>query len=362
MLELSRDQARRLAVVAQGFRDPVHTPPTLRTFDRTLARTGVLQVDSVNVLQRAHYMPLFSRMGPYDTELLRRASERRPRRVVEYWAHVQAFMPVDLWPVMRHRMEEHRRARGKWGSDGVTDERTWRRLRAMTDRPTSDQLHNVFHPGPALLEAGDTGDAVRDLQARLVQIAWLFGDVTGTYDGATSDAVRGFQHKRGIPVTGDVDQRTLDRLHAMLDALPSLRDVAPEAVVAVEVRDPEWLTPDFVAVLKDTGARYCLGLHPKLPPIQDQLPLLRAMWPGPLVCRWNLHRVHGPFGYEDAEKKYGEYAEVMDPDPETRAVLAKVVRATAEAGQPCYVTISNHAEGSAPLSLRALAREIVDPA
>lgn len=153
----------------------------------------------------------------------------------------------------------------------------------------------------------------------------------------------------------------LDRLHAMLAALPSLRDVAPEAVVAVEVRDPEWLTPAFVAVLKDCGARYCLGLHPKLPTIEDQLPLLRAMWPGPLVCRWNLHRLHGPFGYEDAEKKYGEYAELMDPDPETRAVLAKVIRATAEAGHPAYVTISNHAEGSAPLSLRALAREIVSP-
>ncbi|MDH0866342.1 DUF72 domain-containing protein [Mitsuaria sp. GD03876] len=153
----------------------------------------------------------------------------------------------------------------------------------------------------------------------------------------------------------------LDRLHAMLAALPAVRDVAPEAVVAVEVRDPEWLTPDFVAVLKDCGARYCLGLHPKLPPIQEQLPLLRAMWPGPLVCRWNLHRIHGPFGYEDAEKKYGEYAEVLDPDPETRAVLAKVIRATAEAGHPAYVTISNHAEGSAPLSLRALAREIVEP-
>ena len=154
----------------------------------------------------------------------------------------------------------------------------------------------------------------------------------------------------------------LDRLHAMLAALPSLRDVAPEAVVAVEVRDPEWLTPDFVAVLKETGARYCLGLHPKLPSIQDQLPLLRAMWPGPLVCRWNLHRMHGPFGYEDAEKKYGEYAELMDPDAATRAVLAKVIRATAEAGHPACVTISNHAEGSAPLSLRALAREIVSPA
>lgn len=153
----------------------------------------------------------------------------------------------------------------------------------------------------------------------------------------------------------------LDRLHAMLAALPSLRDAAPEAVIAVEVRDPEWLTPEFVALLKDTGARYCLGLHPKLPPIQEQLPLLRAMWPGPLVCRWNLHRIHGPFGYEDAEKKYGEYAAIMDPDPETRAVLAKVVRATAEAGHPAYVTVSNHAEGSAPLSVRALAQEIVQP-
>ena len=77
----------------------------MRTFSRTLARTGVLQIDSVNVLQRAHYMPLFSRMGPYDTGMLKRASEKRPRRVVEYWAHVAAYMPVDLWPVMRHRME-----------------------------------------------------------------------------------------------------------------------------------------------------------------------------------------------------------------------------------------------------------------
>ena len=56
-----------------------------------LARTGVLQVDSVNVLQRAHYMPLYSRMGAYDVDLLRRASERQPRRMVEYWAHVQAL-------------------------------------------------------------------------------------------------------------------------------------------------------------------------------------------------------------------------------------------------------------------------------
>lgn len=111
---LSRAQARRVALAAQGFRDPRHTVPTMRTFNRTLARTGVLQIDSVNVLQRAHYLPLFSRMGRYDTALLTRAAERRPRRIVEYWAHVAAFMPVDLWPHMRHRMRYYRERGHAW--------------------------------------------------------------------------------------------------------------------------------------------------------------------------------------------------------------------------------------------------------
>jgi uncharacterized protein YcaQ len=86
----------------------------MRTFNRTLARTGVLQIDSVNVFQRAHYMPLFSRMGRYDTALLTRAAEQRPRRIVEYWAHVAAFMPVELWPHMRHRMEHYRTEGHAW--------------------------------------------------------------------------------------------------------------------------------------------------------------------------------------------------------------------------------------------------------
>ncbi|MEZ5094144.1 peptidoglycan-binding protein [Nocardioides sp.] len=98
---------------------------------------------------------------------------------------------------------------------GRVDQRTWRRLVAMTDTPTHDQMFNVLRPGPALLAAGDSGDGVRDAQARLKQIAWLYGAVTGSYDDATVTAVRGFQAKRGIPVTGEIDQRTLDRLTAM---------------------------------------------------------------------------------------------------------------------------------------------------
>jgi peptidoglycan hydrolase-like protein with peptidoglycan-binding domain len=101
------------------------------------------------------------------------------------------------------------------GRTGVLDRRTWQRLVAMTDRPGHDAMFNVLHPGKTLYARGDQGSAVRDLQARLKQIAWYFGDVTGTYDAATVTAVKGFQGKRAIPVTGEVDQRTLDRLTAM---------------------------------------------------------------------------------------------------------------------------------------------------
>ena len=86
----------------------------MRTVLRTIGRTMVLQIDSVNVLQRAHYMPLYSRIGPYDVSLLHRAAEQPPRRLVEYWAHVAAFMPVELWPAMRHRMRRYRDEGHAW--------------------------------------------------------------------------------------------------------------------------------------------------------------------------------------------------------------------------------------------------------
>ncbi|HET7430955.1 MAG TPA: L,D-transpeptidase family protein [Nocardioides sp.] len=98
---------------------------------------------------------------------------------------------------------------------GVLDRRTWHRLVAMTEQPTHDAMFNVLHPGKALYAAGDRGSDVRAVQARLKQIDWYFGDVTGTYDSPTVSAVKGFQAKRQIPVTGEVDQRTLDRLDAM---------------------------------------------------------------------------------------------------------------------------------------------------
>lgn len=180
-------------------------------------------------------------------------------------------------------------------------------------------------------------------------------------------ALDGLRHKLGALVfqlspLPEIALRDLpaltQRLAVMLHALPAVHALAPDAVVAVEVRNPEWLTPEFVAVLRETGATYCLGLHAKMPTIEDQLPILRALWPGPLVCRWNLHRKHGAYGYEDAKRLYGDFNALVDPDLQTRSTLAKVIAGTTGAGYPAYVTLGNKAEGSAPLSVVALAEAV----
>jgi uncharacterized protein YcaQ len=108
---LSRAQARRIALAAQGFHDKRPATVDMRVLTRVLSRIAVLQIDSVNVVSRAHYLPLFSRLGPYDRELLHRAAGKSPRRVFEYWGHMASYNRVDLQPALRFRMAS---ASGVW--------------------------------------------------------------------------------------------------------------------------------------------------------------------------------------------------------------------------------------------------------
>ena len=110
---LSAPEARRVALAAQGFGRPRPDTAGTRQLNAALARMATLQIDSVNVFARSHYMPLFARVGSYDPAALDRLLFARRAPYVEYWAHVAAFIPASDWGLFRFRMDA---LRDKYGS------------------------------------------------------------------------------------------------------------------------------------------------------------------------------------------------------------------------------------------------------
>ena len=106
-------QARRIALGALGFARRRPETATVRHVNAVSERLGLFQIDSINVLTRAHYMPLFSRIGAYDPQILHRMFGRAPRRMFEYWAHEASLVRTELYPSLRFRMRDGARM---WGS------------------------------------------------------------------------------------------------------------------------------------------------------------------------------------------------------------------------------------------------------
>jgi uncharacterized protein YcaQ len=104
---LSLDDARRIALAAQGFHHPRPSAPSSADAHATVLRLGLVQLDFVNVVVPAHYQVLFSRLGPYDRALLDDLAYRR-RALTEQWAHEASLIPVETWPLLRHRMASFR--------------------------------------------------------------------------------------------------------------------------------------------------------------------------------------------------------------------------------------------------------------
>lgn len=104
MRVLTAPSARRIALAAQGFGRPRPAAVTMRHVQWHIHRLAQFQIDSINVLERAHYFPLFSRVGPYDTALLDRAFGRSPRRLFEFWGHAASLIDVRIEPALRWRM------------------------------------------------------------------------------------------------------------------------------------------------------------------------------------------------------------------------------------------------------------------
>ena len=120
-MKLTNAQAVRAFLGAQGFRDPRPVGRVdARHFRRVIDRVSLLQIDSVNVVTRAHYVPLFARLGPYSTDLFDAFVYDR-REMLEYWCHEQSYVPVELYPTLGHRMESFA-------------SRTWRSLESELER------------------------------------------------------------------------------------------------------------------------------------------------------------------------------------------------------------------------------------
>ncbi len=266
---LSLPAARRIAIAAQGFAD---RPPAgiadRRHLRRVLARIGLLQIDSVSVVARAHYLPLLSRLGPYPRALLDQAAWGRPRMLFEYWAHEASLLPMETQPLLRWRM-----ARAEAGLGMYAELARFGR----EHRVTIDRLHAtiaVDGPRPASALEGPKGaggwwgwsEAKRALE-------WLF------WAGHLTTASR-----RGFERVYDLPERVLPPsilacpTPSPADAQRELLRIAARALgvaTASDLRDYFRLSPG------ETAPRI-----PELVEAGDLVPVSVAGWQNPAY----LHR------------------------------------------------------------------------
>lgn len=114
--DISRSEARRIALCAQGFGKGRPKSSGRSALLKIVRHLGIIQIDSVNVLVRSHYMPAFSRLGAYDRSLLESLAYGKRRAVFEYWAHEASLLPLEIFPLLRWRMKRARKGAGIYGA------------------------------------------------------------------------------------------------------------------------------------------------------------------------------------------------------------------------------------------------------
>ncbi len=147
----------------------------------------------------------------------------------------------------------------------------------------------------------------------------------------------------------DPPEAFAERVARFLAALP------PGPRYAVELRNAAPLVPRLYAALRDAGALPCFNLHPRVPPLAEQRRSQGPTLPPALVVRWMLHR---DFDYAGARERHAPFDRLVDADPVARGAVAELCVEALAAGRPVTVIVNNKAEGSAPRSIEALAREI----
>ena len=207
--QLSPAQARRVALAAQGFGGPVDgsTSPGTRQLNLLVDRLGLLQIDSVNVFERSHYLPAFARLGAYDRAALDRLTFAPRGRYVEYWAHEAAIVPVSSWPLLRWRMRDYD---DRWRGD----ESSWLATSPRMERWLLDEIRDRG-PLPASLVEADAAVFPRPVRTGPW---WGWGDVK-----------RGLESLFRTGALVSAGRRRFERVYALPE------QVLPADVLAVEV-------------------------------------------------------------------------------------------------------------------------------
>jgi uncharacterized protein YecE (DUF72 family) len=140
-----------------------------------------------------------------------------------------------------------------------------------------------------------------------------------------------------------------ENLYQFLDALP------PGLRYAVELRNPEMLTPSYLQALTDSGACHCFNVHPTMPPIESQWQSTREADFPALLVRWMLQR---HLSYGNARDSFAPFNQLVEEDERSRSVITEMCLDSASKKRPAIVVVNNKAEGSAPLSVFRLAEEL----
>ena len=226
--QLTTAQARRVAVAAQGFASaPPARAVTRGDLRRLIGRIQVLQLDSVSVAVRAHYAPVFSRLGPYDRDVLDAAawshSARSPRLLVEYWAHEAALMAVEDWPLLRWRMREY--TGGRWGVEVVKE----------NPRLVDDVVSAVAELGPST--AGQIEAHLKSGTKRGKGAWWNRSETKWVAEALFASGVLTTAHRTGFARHYDLVERVLpaDVVAREIDDAEAVRELILRAATALGV-------------------------------------------------------------------------------------------------------------------------------
>ena len=301
--DLARDEARRIALAAQGFDRPRPRgrvgAPALR---RTIRQLGLLQMDFVNVLVPAHYVVPFSRLGPYDRALLDEVVYRG-REFTEQWAHEASILPVETWPLLRHRMEAHR-ARPR-GFDSFMEKNAGYVEQVLADVRARGPLSADDLPGPEGASRRIPGAWIGTVPRAVLEAH--FGRGLLAVAERRPNFARAFDlAERRLPPhhyarrsTHEESQRELLRLAARAHGVGTVADLADYYRMPVRVargRLAELVTAGELREVRVEGWPEAAYLHPqaKRPPRIEAAALLSPF--DPVV--WYRPRTHRLFGFD----------------------------------------------------------------